>query len=502
MLQQYEHGDPPWLSILIPTYEDDVRLAQFLEHLAERLPEHWNERIEVIVVDGARSESCAALVPSEMRYLASEKGRGQQLRLAANEARGAALFIVHVDSVLPEGFALEIESALKRGDAGFFPIRFDDPSILMRICGRMSNVRARGGIVFGDQGLFLTRALYEELGGFEPIPIMEDYELGLRMKRRGIRPIEAQRYLITSARRFLQGGKLRTMWRMRVLRFHYRRGVSAERLARAYRAGEGPAEPKNARAEQAERAGCVCENKRSKDALILFTRVPIAGQTKTRMMPQLYGEQCAALHRAFLQDLAQAIAQFRNAHEAALFVSYTPEGAEQQLLPILGTATYLPQVGDDLGARMANAIEQVLGCGYDRVLLFGSDVPELRSSDFSAALDALAHADLVIQPTIDGGYCLISMKRLHQSLFTIRGYGGETARARTKLRAHELGLSVHELRAVADMDTYADLQQLSDRIDAAELPHTAAFLERLEEELRTASNEDEGIWMRRCKKQR
>lgn len=100
-----------------------------------------------------------------------------------------------------------------------------------------------------------------------------------------------------------------------------------------------------------------------KQAIILFTRVPQAGKTKTRMMPYLTAEECKRLHICFLQDLRQQCQQT----PAELFINYTPAGAdnEQKLRTIFGIqADYFPQEGNTLGEKMYRAIEQVLSKGY------------------------------------------------------------------------------------------------------------------------------------------
>ena len=99
-------------------------------------------------------------------------------------------------------------------------------------------------------------------------------------------------------------------------------------------------------------------------AIICFTRAPIPGQTKTRLMPRLTGEQCAVLHRAFLRDLSRAFAQV----DADLYIAYTPEGGEAALREFFPAArTLFPQRGEDLGSRMEGALDRVLELGPENV---------------------------------------------------------------------------------------------------------------------------------------
>ena len=111
-----------------------------------------------------------------------------------------------------------------------------------------------------------------------------------------------------------------------------------------------------------------------KRAVICFTRVPVPGKTKTRLMPLLGGKNCARLHTAFLQDLADVYRQL----DADLFVAYAPEPHWEPLREIFPFARgFLEQQGADLGQRMDNALRWVLAQGYAACVLTGSDLPLL-----------------------------------------------------------------------------------------------------------------------------
>ena len=137
-----------------------------------------------------------------------------------------------------------------------------------------------------------------------------------------------------------------------------------------------------------------------KKAWICMTRIPEPGRTKTRLMPFLSGDECAELHTAFLRDLAQLSGKV----EADFFVTYTPGEGWEQLAEIFPTAKALfPQEGEDLGARMHNAILHVLAVGYDACVLTGSDLPDLTAAHLESGFAALGSADVTLGPTADGG---------------------------------------------------------------------------------------------------
>ena len=195
-----------------------------------------------------------------------------------------------------------------------------------------------------------------------------------------------------------------------------------------------------------------------KKAVICFTRVPRPGQTKTRLMPVLSGEQCAQLHRAFLQDLNAVYQDL----EADLLVAYTPDPHWQALQSLLPCGKqFFQQEGDGLGARMHNALCQAFRWGYESVLLTGSDLPELKKEHLEHAFAVLAQADVVLGPTRDGGYYLVGMKRPCARVFEGHKYGGSTVLESTLAAIADAGLKGALESDCEDVDTPEDLARLS-----------------------------------------
>jgi len=214
-----------------------------------------------------------------------------------------------------------------------------------------------------------------------------------------------------------------------------------------------------------------------KNAVICFTRVPRPGKTKTRLLPILSGENCAGLHTAFLQDLA-TVYEAVNAH---LFVAYTEDPGWEMLQSIFPTAKeFFPQVGGDLGEKMANAIRHVLSLGYEECILTGSDLPQITAEHLRPAFDALKDADIVIGPTKDGGYYLIGMKKLCLSVFQNQQYGGANVYENTLAAAKAAGFTVATAPTCGDVDTPDDLRYLADHCDPNS--HTGQYLKKLRED--------------------
>lgn len=215
-----------------------------------------------------------------------------------------------------------------------------------------------------------------------------------------------------------------------------------------------------------------------RNALIIFTRVPIAGQTKTRLMPVFSGEECAELHACFLQDI------FKKAKEidADLFVFYTPVDQEEKLKHILGEgATFLPQYGTDLGEKMRNAIHVTLLLGYEKSVLMGSDCPQIEKKSLKDSFEALDDHDIVIHPTLDGGYYLIGMKKDYESIWKIERYGTNTVIHDTLSHMKKEHLMTAVGKTYFDIDEPEDLRLLYEEINSMRItncPRTAEYLNR------------------------
>jgi rSAM/selenodomain-associated transferase 1 len=210
----------------------------------------------------------------------------------------------------------------------------------------------------------------------------------------------------------------------------------------------------------AEKSGKILKNM-SEDALILFTRLPLPGQTKTRLMPWLSPEQCAALHRAMLADMSDALRRTGGADQN-LFVYYTPEGDLSELRELCGDARYKLQRGEDLGERMDRAMRETFTLGYASCLLMGSDVPEATEDAVETAAALLRTHDAVLAPTEDGGYWLVGLKAPCGAIFAHRSYGAENALMATLKGCERAGLSVALGPRLRDIDRIEDLRDYAE----------------------------------------
>jgi rSAM/selenodomain-associated transferase 2 len=221
------------LSIVVPALDEAANLARLLPDLAARCP-----GAEVIVVDGGSADATPDVIRRHpaVRWLASERGRARQRNAGARAARGDAIAFVHADSALPDGAADAIAGALRRPGVvgGRFDVRFSSPRWPFRMIAALMNLRSRWSrIATGDQGIFVTRAAFEALGGYPDIPLMEDIEFSRRLKRLGTVACLRLR-ITTSSRKWEREGIARTIVLMWALRLLYALGADPARLHRWY----------------------------------------------------------------------------------------------------------------------------------------------------------------------------------------------------------------------------------------------------------------------------
>ena len=216
------------ISIIIPCYKEGDTLSKMEEQLRP-----YKKQAEILFADGGENH-----FSGEYKVVPCPKGRAKQMNTAAKAASGDILFFLHCDSILPKDFLEEIREALRKTPVACFGIRFSPSTPLMTICSFISNHRVYDRkVMFGDQGIFIGRDLFFQMGGFPDLPLMEDYQFSLNLKKCGIPMGLCKKRLITSQRRFSGSlfHKLSTMWKMNRLRARYRKGEDIDALAKEYR---------------------------------------------------------------------------------------------------------------------------------------------------------------------------------------------------------------------------------------------------------------------------
>jgi len=221
------------ISIIVPVYNEASTINKLMDNL-----EQFRDCCEIIFVDGGSSDGTDKIIERRYRpFYSPQKGRSYQMNYGASLSKGGILLFLHADSFLPDDALSQIHRIIRRGyKVGCFKIKFNSRSILMKICGFMSNLRVRlRNIAFGDQGIFINRNYFYELGGFAEIPLMEDYQLSMNIKADGEKIVLTKTKIETSERRFIQKGRLKTMIRMQRLQYMYRKGKDIDVIANLYK---------------------------------------------------------------------------------------------------------------------------------------------------------------------------------------------------------------------------------------------------------------------------
>lgn len=215
---------------MVPALNEEGTLRHYLPAALELAD-------EVVVSDGGSHDGTVEVARRlGARVVAGPPGRGGQLNRGAAAARGDVLLFLHADTVLPAGAREEVLEAIAAGAAGgAFLVQFDVDRPWQRLGARLINLRTRWThLPLGDQAQFVTRATFDQLGGFRDWPILEDLDFALRL-RRSRRMAILRGPVTTAARRFLEQGTIRTVATNWLIWILFLCGVSPHRLARLYR---------------------------------------------------------------------------------------------------------------------------------------------------------------------------------------------------------------------------------------------------------------------------
>lgn len=223
------------MSVIVPVLNEADSIGQVFESVSQ-------QNVDVIVVDGGSHDGtlCIAAGHDHCQVIESEKGRSIQMNAGAAIATGDILLFLHADTRLPGQYLAILQGDFwKSGKSwGRFDVTLSGGNPLFRMIETMMNIRSSlTGICTGDQAIFIKRRTFEQLGGFAPIPLMEDVEISKRLKKVS-RAFRVRQRVTTSSRRWQQKGIVRTILLMWQLRLMYFVGVTPQNIARKYRDDE------------------------------------------------------------------------------------------------------------------------------------------------------------------------------------------------------------------------------------------------------------------------
>ncbi len=221
------------IAVIVPTLNEEEALKRSLPALLALC----DARVSVTVSDGGSQDRTKEVAQTlGVPVISGSSGRGIQLDRGAAASSSEILLFLHADSALPSGAFESIRRVIGAGAVGGgFLVRFEGGGRLMRLAESLVNLRTRATrLPLGDQAQFVSRSVFDQLGGYREWPVLEDLDLGRRLKRAG-RVVILEMRATTSARRFVERGVLRTVatnWLIWALYFF---GVSPHRLAPLYR---------------------------------------------------------------------------------------------------------------------------------------------------------------------------------------------------------------------------------------------------------------------------
>jgi uncharacterized protein len=216
------------------------------------------------------------------------------------------------------------------------------------------------------------------------------------------------------------------------------------------------------------------------NALVILTKAPQPGQSKTRLVPPLSHAEAADLARALLLDQLGNLATF---DAARLFIAFTPENAAVFFEGFLTQGfTCFAQQGQSLDQRMTHAFQHLFASGFENIILIGSDLPTLPMKCFQQAYACLEKsAEVVLGPSADGGYYLIGMNRMIATIFDDIEWSSDDVLCQTIHKLDNLNLKYELLSEWYDIDTAKDLERLQSQRTCLEvsMKNTFALLNEL-----------------------
>jgi uncharacterized protein len=219
------------------------------------------------------------------------------------------------------------------------------------------------------------------------------------------------------------------------------------------------------------------------NALVILTKVPQPGRSKTRLVPPLSYDEAADLARALLVDQLENLAKFDGAR---LFIAFTPEKAGGFFAGFMARGfTCFAQQGHSLGERMSHAFGHLFANAFQNTILIGSDLPALPLTLFDQAYALLdkSAADVVLGPSADGGYYLVGMNRMNTTIFDGIGWSRHDVLAQTIHKLAGVGLKHELLPESYDIDTADDLERLESERNCRDIlmKNTFALLNQLKQ---------------------
>lgn len=219
------------VSIIVPVLNESTQVTPLMNRLMV-LSDYVKD---IVIVDGGSEDGTQALLAKHFNVIKSDTGRAKQMNLGAKHAQGTWLIFLHADTQFTPSHLKAMIDEASLHQWGRFNVTLDAKGVAYRVIEWFINQRSwLSGIATGDQCIFVRMRLFEQLGGFLDIPLMEDVDFSKRAKNIA-KPKCLTKTVITSARRWQTYGIIKTVCLMWKLRFYFWLGAPPEKLAKLYR---------------------------------------------------------------------------------------------------------------------------------------------------------------------------------------------------------------------------------------------------------------------------
>lgn len=434
----------PRLSVIIPTYNEEEHIREVCQRASHQ---HGLDSVQVFVVDGGSTDRTREIAKEYAPVFRTSPGRARQMNEGLGRAEGTVVLFCHGDTLLPENYGQAVMNAFQdpRVVGGAFRPQYRPAHPMLSLAELVFRMPT-SFVMFGDQALFARRSSLKDLGGVPSLAIMEDVALVQALRGEG-KLVRLKEQVITSSRRFQEQGVLQQLMLVLRLLFQYHvLNVSPEQLEERYHV--------TGRDVKAGGKGAV---------LGVFAKAPIPGHAKTRLGEEVGMERAAAVYESILRSFLSHLMKRTAAFQKVLFVAGRQD--QRWFKDQFPAWRIQGQKGRNLGERMANAFQDLFAAGVDRVVIAGSDIPDLTEEIINEAFLALHEVDVVLGPGEDGGYYLIGLRQPEARLFERIPWGTSRVLEITKSRAEDLGLKVKLLQPLRDIDTGEDWEMYQDRMN-------------------------------------
>ncbi|MFZ1518691.1 MAG: TIGR04282 family arsenosugar biosynthesis glycosyltransferase [Ignavibacteriaceae bacterium] len=417
-------------SIIIPTLNEFYFLNKNLEHIKS-----LGFDAEIIVSDGGSTDGTIEICNrNNLKLVKSISGRGAQLNAGASVATGDILIFLHADTFLPKNTVKLLKDFFSDNKKIIcrFKLGFDYNHKFLDLYTKYSTYDTQF-TRFGDSAIIIRKSFFEELNGFDSRETFEDVDFFNRASR-STKIFVLDSIVNSSARRFIKDGIIKRQLFNILLFIGYIFNAKEKTLSKMYNNNIG---------------------KIRTDSIIIFLRYPKIGEVKTRLANTTSSEFAMRFYKSCAENIVKNVKKIPGINR---FAFYSNEDEKEKIIGWLGNKLFFsPQQGKDLGNRMKNAFEKVFSTGAQKVIIIGTDIPDLSQEVIVKAFNLLDSNDVVIGPSKDGGYYLLGMKKIYPELFEEIEFSLPSVYAETIKKMDMLNLNYYKLPELQDIDTEEDL---------------------------------------------